>query len=79
MTGRGRDTISESVRATLYATAGASEVEAFEVPDDRWAQIPALGLVSPADRRRLPAGRRRPRAGAGLISLRWNFAIHTDT
>lgn len=53
MTGRGRDTISESVRATLYATAGASE--AFEVPDDRWARIPALGLVSPADRRRLPA------------------------
>jgi len=56
VTGRGRDTISESVRATLYAAAGASEVEAFEVPDDRWAQIPALGLVSPADRRRLPAG-----------------------
>jgi hypothetical protein len=51
--GRGRDTISESVRATLYATAEASE--AFEVPDDRWARIPALGLVSPADRRRLPA------------------------
>lgn len=53
MNGRGRDTISESVRATLYATAEASE--AFEVPDDRWARIPALGLVSPADRRRLPA------------------------
>lgn len=54
MNGRGRDTISESVRATLYATAEAGE--AFEVPDDRWARIPALGLVSPADRRRLPAG-----------------------
>ncbi|MEU7977108.1 condensation domain-containing protein [Micromonospora sp. NPDC049081] len=52
MNGRGRDTTSESVRATLYATAEASE--AFEVPDDRWARIPALGLVSPEDRRRLP-------------------------
>ena len=53
MNGRGHDTISESVRATLYATAEAGE--AFEVPDDRWARIPALGLVSPTDRRRLPA------------------------